>query len=265
MTRLAMLAAAFVAGLLVAVAMAPRAEAWTDYVPVYERAGGIFGIPGQGSAGWWGAWASLGDGRFMWRDPHTGAITPGGIESTSIRNCGGTEWYVLESFDWSDTAKLRIETIRATLSDLKTGATFDVTTACGTGPVGHPYALNKLVDWPYRMRVWGRVYNPDGRSVAIMFYWESDHYPPAPKLNECMGVTVPAIHQTEVWASADLTGKVTEWVRGSGTPPFDAFGKPLVPQTVHEFDHWNGRGYGPLYSSQSKGGPVVCLHHRWTW
>jgi hypothetical protein len=246
-------------------ALTAHADTWTDYVPVHERAGGIFGLAGtEGPSGWWGAWASFGDGRFAWRDPHTGALTPGGIESTSIRNCGGTEWYVLESFDWSDTAKLRIETIKATLSDLKTGNTFDVSTVCGTGKVGHPYALNKLVDWPYKMRVWGRVYNLDG-TPALMFYWETDHYPPAPKHNACMNVTVLALRQTEVWASADLTGKVTEWVRGTGTAPFDQFGKPIVPQTTHEFDHWNGKGFGPLYSSQAKGGPVVCLYHRWTW
>jgi hypothetical protein len=243
-----------------------RADLWSEYIPLYERAGAIFGVAGAGKDGWWGAWNSWGDGRFIWKNPHTGEMSSGGIERFSVRNCSGTEWVVLESFDWSVVTRLRIETIKATVSDLHTGNTFDVSKDCGVGPVGHPYALQKLMPWSYRIRIWGRIYAPNSTTqVLSMFYWESDIFPPEPRLNECMGVTVPAIRQTEVWAGADTAGRVTEWAAGTGSPPFDAMGRPIVPMTTHDRTHWAGKGYGTVYRLQINGAPLVCMIHRWNW
>jgi hypothetical protein len=246
--------------LLLALLSTPVAavEILTDYMTAFQRRAAIFGVPGSG---YWGAWNSYGNGTFGWCETPTSCASPVSYEHMSVRTCNGAEWYVLEAFG-SHGHRWPIRTIKATLTDIATGTTFEITSDCWK--TGHPYALNRVPAWPYRMRVWGEVANQFG-VYEKRFYWESDVYPPEPKLNVCMGVTALAIRQTEVWADVDMRGNVIAVARGTSTAPFDSFGKPIVPVTTHDWNHWAAKGWGTAWTMGNSQYPVICMFSGWGW
>ena len=194
----------------------------------------------QDTKQWVSEWISDGSASATWRDPNTG--TPGSVEHYSLREGA----MMLDGFDqWP------IACLRADLVDINSGETVSLT--CDKG---HPYAPFLIPRDPWRMRIWGVIAN------SVRFYWEGDFYPDS-ATDPCYfsgPITRDVIREQEVWW--DSNGG---WVRGTGTPVFDAQGKPISPSVTKQSETLVAKGEGVIGLKDLASGRQSCLYSRWQW
>jgi hypothetical protein len=196
----------------------------------------------ENSRQWASLWVAHKEGFVEWLDPNTGSGS--GREYGVIRD----GWFVLTAFDqWS------ADCVRAELEDINSGVV--TTIQCSKG---HYYIPLLVPRDPFRVRVWGVIAGGPKK-----FYWEADFFPNEQKFNPCWyegPKTAQVIRQQEVWF--DTAGG---WVRGTGTAPFDAAGKPIRPQVIKQWEVTVARGYGVWTMQDLNTGDKYCAYSTWEW
>lgn len=194
----------------------------------------------QDTREWLSMWVAYPNGDMAWRDPRSPG--PGSVEHQVIRD----GFFVLNGFDqWP------ADCVRAELEDINSGV---VTTLPCTK--GHFYSPLLIPRDPWRMRIWGVI-------PGKKFYWEADFYPSEQMTNPCWiegPKTAEVIRQKEVWY--DTGGG---WVRGSGTNPWDAAGKPIRPTVNKQWEVTVAKGYGIWTMKDLATGKSMCAYSIWNW
>jgi hypothetical protein len=185
-------------------------------------------------------WVGSGTGDATWVQPDG---TPTGTEHWVVRN----GFVMVDGFDqWG------ADCTRAELEDIATGAV--TVLPCARG---HYYVPFLLPSSPWRIRNWGLL------AGTNRFYWEADFYPGESALNPCWyegAQTRPVIREREVWW--DIGGG---WVRGSGTPPFDAQGHAQRPTVTKQYEVTLAQGLGVWTAVDLATGQRTCLYSVWRW
>lgn len=184
-------------------------------------------------------WVSDGKHSVEWYDPNTGKYQ--GSERFSVRD----GWIILEAFD-----AIPANCIRAEIEDIGTGVIIPL--PCSKG---HYYAPVILPKDPWRIRNWISLPGV-GRA-----YWEADFYPGETAVNPCSGESRAVLRQVEVWRSE--YNYVTEWVRGTGTEPWDDRGNPVRPTVTKQWQVTLAPGIGVWTGQGPEWG--LCLFSTWQW
>jgi hypothetical protein len=234
-------------------ASAARAETspqfWVHMAPQKQAA--LF--VGQTTGAWFSEWVSDGTGAAMWRNPTSGVAT--GVEHWTLRD----GWLVLTGYS-NDFGAVQwpADCVRAEIEDVQTGATAPLT--CRGGQQYVPFLIPRD---PWRIRIWGVIAN------SSRFYWEAEFTPGQSVTDSCYysgPITRDAIVQREVWWDSTGGGpKHDGWAEGTGTAPFDASGKPVVPTVTYGVETTVAKGEGVLTHKDLATGLAMCLYSRWDW
>jgi hypothetical protein len=194
-------------------------------------------------------WVSDGKGNVTWIAAD-GDV--GDTEHWRVRN----GWIMVDGFssDWGNGTPAYGGTIlRAEIEDIASGAWCELPPS----PAVHYYSPYLLPAHPWRMRNWARV---DG---TILMYWETDLYPGVRAENPVWyegKQTREVIRQQEVWWDAN-----GGWVRGSGSPPFDAAGKPIRPTVTKMYEVTIARDIGLWTGKDLATGGAYGAYSVWQW
>lgn len=209
-------------------------------------------------------WAWTGDGGDLgaWNSDGRGNVT----FKSADDEVGGTEhwrtlhdWLICTGFspppkpdeDWPTEPAYSGRIVKAVLTDLNSGAAFDLPPLEGAV---HYYAPALL--WRDPIKVENHVLI-DG---TVQMFWACSMWPSRRFTNPLTGEAVPdGIIEQEVWW--DATGG---WVRGSGTLPFDEHGNPLPVKWRSTFEVGLAPGIGVVYGKDLPNGPQWGCRAHWT-
>lgn len=182
------------------------------------------------------SWTGLGNGDVLWRDPNK-ANDPGSTEHMRLRD----GWLMLDGFDGSS-----VKCIQAEIEDINSGERMSL-------PCDNYYAPWLVPRDPWRIRFWQAIGD-------ILVYYEAAFYPGEQATNPCWyegPQTREVIRQQEAWY--DTRGG---WAFGSGSAPFDAFGKPLRPMVALGRETTIAKGDGVW---TIKDAVPLCAYSTWQW
>jgi hypothetical protein len=204
------------------------------------------------SGGDLGAWNSDGKGNVTFKGADNSV---GGTEHWRTRH----DWLICTGFspppepggDWPIEPAYSGRIIKAVLTDLNSGVAFELPPLDGAV---HYYAPTILWRDPLEVANWVMI---DG---TVRMFWACRMWPSRRFTNPITHEIIPdGIVEQEVWWDA-----TDGWVRGSGTPPFDAQGNPLPVTWQSTFEVGLAPGIGVVYGRDLPNGPQWGTRAHWT-
>ena len=223
--------------LLLAIATGAQGATLAEYMP-HASGDHVAGmLIKRDSREWASMWVSYGKGMLEWRDP---AAKVGNFEFMSWRD----GWLFLDKLDqWP---------IRCIKAEIEI-AGIVLPAPCDKG---HPYSPANVLRDPIIMRAWIDV----GGQKA---YWQSEFIPGVQTFNPCWYQgerTVETILQRDSWWSAN-----GGWVRATGTPPYDAQGRPRRPVVTNAYEVTLAKGVGVWTINDIGNNVQFCAYSTWSW